>query len=422
MTSLNAVVIGIRLVISFFIQRLLASLVGEAGMSKVGQVRNLLELLGAFASFGIFSGVVKYVAEYKTDKKELLRLFSTTLAFSILSISGTSVILLVFAEKFSDLLFNSPDFEYLIKLFAVIVPAIGLNRIFIGIINGLSEYKNLAKINLISYILGSVLTVVMLLRYNIDGALISIAITPVLQLSVLLFVFFHVLKEYIEFKKLSFKIPYAKSLLGFSLMSFFSVILLHYVEIDVRTMLIKRISESDAGIWTSMTFISKNYMVFAGSIFTLYVIPKFATIFTAVEFKKEVLNIYKTLLPLFGIGMVIIFLFRRVIINLIYPGFDEMATLFKWQLMGDFVRLASLVLAHQFMAKKMIRNFIFSEVFSLGLFYGLAYYLSGIYGVEGVVMAHFIRYIAYFFIVLYLIFRYFKKGHARREAMDSTSP
>ena len=85
-----------------------------------------------------------------------------------------------------------------------------------------------------------------------------------------------------------------------------------------------------------------------------------------------------------------------------------MAPLFKWQLLGDFVRLAAIVLGYQFLAKKMVRNFIFSEILSLALFYGFAYYFAGIYGVEGVVMAHFLRYVVYFFVVLYLVFRYFK--------------
>ncbi len=44
-TSLNAVVIAIRLFISIFIQRLLAELVGEAGIAKIGQLRNLSELI-----------------------------------------------------------------------------------------------------------------------------------------------------------------------------------------------------------------------------------------------------------------------------------------------------------------------------------------------------------------------------------------
>ena len=236
----------------------------------------------------------------------------------------------------------------------------------------------------------------------------AIAVTPVIQLIVLMTIFFKTLKEYIDFKGLSFNTPMARSLLAFSLMSLFSSILLNYVEIDIRTMIRNRITEADSGIWTAMTFISKNYMVFSASIFTLYVLPKFASIHTEVGFRKELFSIYKTLLPVFGLGMILVYIFRDVVIQLIYPDFTAMSPLFKWQLMGDFVRLASLVLAHQFLAKKMVRNFIFSEILSLGLFYFLARYLTDIYGVEGVVMAHFFRYVIYFVVVFLLVFRYFR--------------
>ncbi len=409
MTSLNAVVISIRLVVSLFIQRLLAELVGEAGVYKIGQLRSLTQLLTSFTSLGVFNGVVKYVSEHKEDKEQLQKLFSTTFVFTTLGTAITGTVLFFASKILSQYLFGSEEFAYLIKLLAVIVPFIAIQRVFNGVVNGLSKYKQFAKIELLSYLISASLTILFLIKYNIDGALVAIAITPFIQVIVMLFIFVKVLKEYVQFSKLSFKAPLAKSLLAFSLMSFVSTILLNYVEIDIRSMLANRLTEVDAGVWTAMTFISKNYMVFSGSIFTLYVIPKFAGIYTKKDFKGELFTIYKTLLPIFGVGMILVYIFRDLVIEIIYPGFTGMEPLFKWQLLGDFIRLASLVLAHQFLAKKMVKNFIFSEILSLALFYGFAYYLSADYGVEGVVMAHFIRYIIYFLVVLYLVFRYFKK-------------
>ncbi len=415
MTSLNAGVIGVRLVISLFIQRLLAEIVGEAGIAKIGSLRNLLEMLSSFASIGIFSGVVKYVAEHKDDKEQLQKLFSTTFVFTAFGSLTVFLILFFGSGYLSETIFDSPDYVYLIKLLAVIVPFISLYRIFNAVVNGLSRYKKLAGIDFISYLLSAALTVVLLLTHNLDGALIAIAITPALQFFVLLFIFIKVLREYIQFSKLSFRIPMAKSLLAFSLMSFFSTVLLNYVEIDIRVMIQNRININDAGTWTAMTNISKNYMVFSGAIFTLYVLPKFAGIHNKTDFKAELLNIYKTLLPLFGVGMLLIYFLREYVILIIYPDFHGMSPLFKWQLMGDFVRLASLVLGYQFLAKKMVKNFIFSEIVSLGLFYFFAYFLTDIYGVEGVVIAHFLRYVVYFFVVLFLVFRYFKKQQKTAE-------
>ncbi len=409
MTSLNAVVISIRLVIGLFIQRLLAEMLGEAGYAKIGQLRSLTQMLTSLTSLGIFNGVVKYVAEYKEDDGQLQKLFSTAFVFVAIGSISSGLILFFGASHISEYLFTTSDFDYIIKLLAVIVPLIAMQRIFNGVVNGLSKYKKFAKIELIAYLLSAATTVVLLYRHNIDGALIAIAITPAIQFSVLLFIFVKVLKEYVQFKKLSFRAPMAKELLAFSLMSFVSTILLGYVEIDIRNMITGRMTEADSGIWTAMTTLSKNYMVFSGAIFTLYVIPKFASIHTRSGFQKEVLSIYKTLLPLFGVGMILVFFLRHIVIDVIYPGFTEMAPLFKWQLLGDFVRLASLVLAHQFLAKKMVRNFIFSEILSLALFYGFAYYFTEFYGVEGVVIAHFIRYVIYFVVVFFLVWRYFKK-------------
>jgi len=409
MTSLNAGVIIVRLVISAFIQRLLTEYIGPVGQYKVGQLRSLSLLLTSVTSLGTFNGVVKYIAENKTDEIKLRRLFSTVFVFLIVGISLTVPVLLVFSEEISVHLFATAEYSFIVKLTAVVVPFIAVQRVFNGVVNGLSEYKKYAKIDLFSYLLSAVLMVVFLFQYNLDGVLVAIALTPVVQVSVMLFFFFKVLREYIQFKKLELKAPMAKALFAFTIMSFVSSILLPIVEIDIRSMLDEKLSGRDAGIWTNMTFISQNYMVFSGSIFTLYVIPKFAGIYDLANFKKEVFSIFKTLLPLFAGGMILVFLCRNLIIELIYPGQIEMAPLFKWQLMGDFIRLASLILAHQFLAKKLVANFIFTEILSLALFYAFAHYFAGIYGIEGVVMAHFFRYVIYFVVVLFLVYRYFRK-------------
>jgi O-antigen/teichoic acid export membrane protein len=416
-TSLNTIVIAIRLFISVFVQRLLAEMVGEAGIAKIGQLRSLSELITSFSSFGVFTGVVKYVAEHKEDKDQLQKLFSTVFVLSIIGIVASFLVLFFWAEAISSYLFVTTDYAYQIKLLAAIVPFISLYRIFNGVVSGLTMYKKFAKIDLFSYLASSGLMVWFLFQYNIEGVLIAIIITPAIQLSVLLFIFFKVLREYISFSKLTFKVPMLNVLLAFSLMSFFSTILLNLVTIEIRSMITERITEEDAGIWTAMTFISKNYMVFSGALFTLYVLPKFAGIHSEQKFKKELFSIYKTLLPLFGIGMLAVYFLREYLVLLIYPGFDDMLPLFKWQLLGDFIRLASMVLMHQFLAKKLVRSFIFSEVLSLSLFYILANYLVDQYGIEGVTIAHFIRYIIYFAVVFFLIMHYFNKQRTKSEGL-----
>ncbi|WP_412560185.1 O-antigen translocase [Winogradskyella sp. MIT101101] len=412
-TSLNAVVITIRLVVSVFIQRLLAITVGEAGIASIGQVRNVMVMLTSTSTMGIFSGVVKYVAEYKEDKPELAKLFSTATIFVIIGSVVSALILFIGSSYFSNYLFKSDDFVYVFKLLAVIVPFIAVSRTINGIVSGLSDYKKYAKIELISYLLATVAILIGLYTSKLEGVIIAIAIAPMIQLVVLGFVFGKTLREYMSFKSLKFNLIYKNKLLAFTLMSFVSAFLLNYIEINIRTTVANEININEAGYWTAITFISKNYMVFATGLFTLYVIPKFANIHNKTDFKNEVFSIYKTILPIFGLGMLLVYLFRNLIIEIIYPDFTGMEPLFKWQLLGDFIRLCALVLAHQFLAKRLVKSFVVTEIISLVLFFVLTKIFIQYYGTEGVVMAHLVRFIIYFAIVIFVIRLYYSNKQSK---------
>ncbi|WP_417875441.1 O-antigen translocase [Winogradskyella sediminis] len=406
-TSLNAVVITIRLLVSAGVQRLLAVTVGEAGYASIGQVRNILAMLTSTTTLGTFNGVVKYVAEFKTNQPELSKVFSTVTTFTLIGSLVSAVVLFFGASHLSEYLFNSQAYIYIFQLLAVIAPFIAMSRVANAVVSGLSDYKKYAKIELISYLIATVALVIGLFTSELKGVIIAIAFAPVIQLIVLGFVFGKTLKTYVKFKSLGFQLFYKNKLLAFTLMSFISTFLLNYIELNIRTLVAEEININEAGYWTAITFISKNYMVFATGLFTLYVLPKFASIHSKYEFKNEVFNIYKTILPIFGLGMLLVYVLRDYIIQFIYPDFTGIEPLFKWQLLGDFIRLGALVLSHQFLAKRLVKSFVITEIASLALFFVLSKVFIQYYGTEGIVIAHFVRYILYFIMVCFVIKIYF---------------
>ena len=415
-TSLNAVVITIRLLVSAGIQRLLAVTVGEAGYASIGQVRNVLAMLTSTTTLGTFNGVVKYVAEFKTNQPELSKVFSTVTTFTLIGSLVSAIVLFFGASHLSEYLFNSKTYIYIFQLLAVIAPFIAISRVANAVVSGLSDYKKYAKIELISYLLATVALVIGLFTSELKGVIIAIAFAPVIQLIVLGFVFGKTLKTYVKFKSLGFQLFYKNKLLAFTLMSFISTFLLNYIELNIRTLVADEININEAGYWTAITFISKNYMVFATGLFTLYVLPKFASIHSKYEFKNEVFNIYKTILPIFGLGMLLVYVLRDYIIQFIYPDFTGMEPLFKWQLLGDFIRLGALVLSHQFLAKRLVKSFVITEIASLALFFVLSKVFIQYYGTEGIVIAHFVRYILYFIMVCFVIKIYF--SNQKNKATD----
>ncbi|WP_179374302.1 O-antigen translocase [Winogradskyella wichelsiae] len=409
-TSLNAVVITIRLIVSAFIQRLLAVTVGEVGIASIGQLRNVIAMITSTSTLGTFNGLVKYIAEFKNDQSELSKLFSTVTVFGIIGSLISSAVLFFGASFLSDYLYDSQDYIFVFQLLAVIIPFVAIGRIVNAVISGLSDYKRYAKVELISYILATIALVIGVYTSELNGVLIAIIVAPVIQLIVLVFVFGKTLNTYVKFKSLKLDLIYKNKLLAFTLMSFISTFLLNYIELNIRTLVSEEININEAGYWTAVTFISKNYMVFATGLFTLYVLPKFASIHNKHDFKIEVFNIYKTILPIFGLGMILVYFLRNFIIQIIYPDFSGMEPLFKWQLLGDFIRLGALVLSHQFLAKRLVKSFVITEIVSLGLFFVLSKIFIQYYGTEGVVIAHFVRYIIYFIMVAFVIRGYYSSN------------
>ena len=400
-TSLNSLVVGIRLLVSLIVQNLLAQYTGQSGIAKVGQIRNLSNILTSLSSFGVFNGIVKYVSEYKNNEKGLTKLFSTVFVISSIATISISVIIFIYSKELSSWLFLTEDYYLVFHILSVIVPFIAMNRIFNGIISGLSAYKVHAKIEVIWYLIASIFLLISLYYYNIEGVLIAIAVTPLVQFLVLTLIFGKTINDYVKFKKLSLQTPLVKVLLGFSLISFVATVCLNFVEINFRTLISEKISENEAGIWTAMSSISKIYMQFLITVFSIYILPKYTSLNFSHEFKNEVKAIYKTLLPIVLLGMLLVFFSKKYLILSIYnESFLSMTILFKWQLLADLVRFIANILSFKFLAKKQIKHFVSTQLIGLTTYLIMGNLLIDLYLVEGLVMALFFSNLIYLIVVL----------------------
>lgn len=389
-------VVGVRLLISLVVQNLLAQFTGQAGIAKVGQIRNLSSILMSLSSLGVFNGVVKYVSEYKNNEEGLKKLFSTVYVLSLLATFILSLALFFGATHLSVWLFFSEDFRFVFQLLAVTAPFIAMNRIFYGVISGLKAYKVNSKIEIIWYSLASILLLFCLYSHNIEGVLFAIAITPIIQFLITLLLFGKTLSEYVKFRKLNFETPMFKVLLGYTLISFVATVCSNLIDIDFRTSISEKLSENEAGIWTAMSSISKIYMQFLIAIFSLYILPKYAEINSSFGFRSELKSIYKSLLPLVVLGMLIVYFLREFIILTIYnEAFLSMTLLFKWQLLADFIRFIANVMSFKFLAKKQISYFIYTQLVGLLLYHVLGHHLIETYKTEGVVMGLFVSNLIY---------------------------
>lgn len=198
---------------------------------------------------------------------------------------------------------------------------------------------------------------------------------------------------------------FLKKISAYSVMALFSAVFLPLVALAIRSYIIENVGYKDAGFWEAMTRISKYYLMLVSSLIALYLLPRFSEIKSTEEFKKEVFSFYKTIVPFLIGGMLLIYLLKKYIVLAIFTDeFEPVENLFLWQLLGDFIKVLSIVIAYQFLAKKMFWHYVLTEAFLVIILYVTSVYFINLFGgIKGAVVAHFVSYLMYYSIIL-LIF------------------
>ena len=399
---LNSATIATKIIAGILTSKAIAIFIGVEGMALIGNLRNFLSAIQSFAILGFYNGFVKTVAKSKDDALELSKTISTTYYLGFFSTILMSFLCYYNAEFINDFLFSSNyNYGYVIQVLALALPFYSLNMFCFGIMNGFSNFKMLLIINIIGQILGLSVTLYLIYIEHIDGALIAAVIAPSLLFLITLVGIINRRNLMPQIKISHMSLSVLKTFAPYATMALVTAIALPFTSIMIRNFLIEELGIKQAGYWEAMNRISDYYLMFVTSIMTLYIIPRFSEIDSKKEFRKEVFGFYKSVMPIFGLGLIAIYFLRPFVVSLVFSEeFQPVENLFLWQLLGDFVKVLSIVIAYQFLAKKMFTQFIIIEIFLVIMLYLTSVYLIDVYGVEGAVMGHFFSYLMHFLIVL----------------------
>jgi PST family polysaccharide transporter len=417
--SLNTTNISLKIVAGILISKFIAIYIGPQGMALIGNLRDFLAAIQSLSIAGLYKGVVKFISEVKNNAVELSKTLSSVFYFGFVTTLLLAFLCYYNAEFINDIIFSdSYNYTYVIQILAIILPFYALNMFVFSIMNGFSKYKILLLINILGQILGLLVTLLLIKQENIDGALIAVVITPALNLLITIvgIAFRKSLVSSIKITNVSFSV--LNKLSPYMLMALVSSIAMPIVMIIIRNYLIDEIGIKSAGYWTAMTRVSDYYLMFINSLMVLYILPRFAEIKSRREFRKEVFSFYKTIMPAFIALLTIIYLSRSVLITVLFTeDFRPVEDLFGYQILGDIMRVLSMVIAYQFLAKKMFSHFIVLEVFLFVIMYFSSIYLIDAFGLIGAVMGHCLSYVMYFGIIL-LIFGSSLFGVVNEEGID----
>jgi O-antigen/teichoic acid export membrane protein len=408
----TAIITFVRISAGFVSGKIIALYTGPAGVALVGAFSNFISIVLTLGNGAISNGVIKYVAQYNKDNEKTSRLISTSLRITFYSSIVVSTFILFFASYFSKVILGNREYVNVIIVLGITLIFYSLNSLIIAILNGKGEIKKYTLANAIGSVISLLLTILLVMYYKVTGALYSIVLSQVI---VFVFTVFLVRKSGIISKKIVFEKFDRKlglNLSHFSLMALVSALTVPVSQILLRNIISHDLGINAAGYWQAMMRVSDGYLMLITTSLSVYYLPKLSSLVTNSEIRTEVLNGYKIILPSVLIGCITMYFSRFYVIEVLFSKkFLHMESLFFWQLIGDFFKMASWILSFLMLAKAKTTVYIITEIGFSALYVTLSYFFIHKFGIQGATISFALNYVLYL-LVMIVIFRnlLFKKN------------
>jgi PST family polysaccharide transporter len=300
-------------------------------------------------------------------------------------------------------IFKANQYRSLIVLLGFSIALFSINSLLISILNGFKEFKKFIIVNIVSNFLSLGITLLLVLRFGLYGALLNCVVSQSIIIGVTVYFLYREPWFVFLFKKASFDWAIARDLGSFSVMALTSALIVPFSQLMIRSFIVSHLSINDAGIWEGMNRLSGMYLLLITTSIGIYYLPRLAEIKENVYLRSEIIKTMKIVMPTLCIAFFLVYLSRNIVIWMIFSQeFASMRDLFIYQLIGDTFRVASSLIAFLFWAKGMARAYIICEVlFNLTLIVSVQ---SGVkyFGLEGSVYGYAVTYFLYLIAMLFI--------------------
>lgn len=401
---LNGIAVVIKMLTLLSINKVLAIYVGPVGYAALGQFQNAVQMITTFASGAINTGVTKYTAEYYDDEAKQRLVWRTAGTIALVGSVVTALLIAAFNKPLAGWFLNDISYGGVFLWFSATLVLFTFNTLLLAILNGKKEIARYVVANIAGSIFALVVTTIMTIQFGLYGALVALAVYQSIAFFVTLL---------LCYKAHWFKVSYlvggvdkktALNLGKYTAMALTSAACVPLSHILVRNHLGETLGWAAAGYWEAIWRLSSAYLILVTTTLSVYYLPKFAELKDREDIKKEIIKSYKTILPIAALCGLLIYLLRDLIINTLFTkDFAPMRELFAWQMLGDFLKVGSWILAYLMLSKAMFKTFIASEISFSFSFVATTYLLVSDFGLVGVTIAHAINYAIYWAILLFAL-------------------
>ena len=398
---------GLKIIVGFLLSKLVVYNFGSFGFGIYSQFQGVLIFLMQFLSIGASSGIIKLVSnDFGTKKVKTYDHISELFFLGFL----ITLVFLFFSFILENQVRNNVLFGiltlgeyYLLIIFILTIHTFSYwNSVRIGFEEGSVINRNGFWVSLLGLILAYFFSA------NIKIILIA---TSIYYLSQVIgsFIFdkrFYYLNSKVKFSFKKIK-KYTYLLTPFIIMAFFSSIGQPLVNIIIRDNVSKTFGINFLGNWQGIVKISDALSQIFSVLLTCYLLPKISSASNDSQIYKEVIFFIKSLSPFVILILFLIWLFSDCIILLLYnKTFLSTIYLFKFQLIGDFLRFLNYTIVQVVISKGNWKLSLFADMFISSLLLIIYFLFKDILGFYVVVISYFIAHLAY---SIFLYFRVLKK-------------
>ena len=384
------------------INKILAIYVGPSGYAAIGQFQNAVQVISTFASGAINTGVTKYTAEYYDDETKQHNVWRTASSIALVGSVITALLIAIFSDSLAEWFLKDIEYSSVFLWFAGTLVLFVLNALLLAILNGKKEIGRYVIANIAGSFFALIVTAVMVVQLGLFGALVALAIFQSLSFFVTLLLCYKAPWFKIDFLLGRFDKQIAINLGKFAAMALTSAVAVPASHILVRSYLGETFGVDAAGYWEAMWRLSTAYLILVSTTLGVYYLPRLSEIKHANDIKLEIIQGYKVILPVAVLSAFLMYFMRDVIIAVLFTkDFTPMRDLFAWQMIGDTLKVASLILGYVLAARAYVAWYILSEILFSMFFYLLVVSLSENYGLVSASLSHAINYF------VHAVFMYF---------------
>lgn len=395
-TLLNGIAVLTRLLTALVLNKVLAVMVGPHGYGVIGQFQSFASMVVAFASAPVTNGVVKYTAEFGGQKTRQHEVWRTAATLGLIVSLATSLLLLVFQRPLAMWSIADAGRSWLVVLLAVALAFMVLNALLIAILNGLKQLRSLVLANIAGSLISALTAIGLVSLHGLNGALAALAISQSLAFVVTLLIFRRAVRASLRSLFGRLDPALSRGLGRFAIMGLTSAITIPLAQMLMRDHLADSFGWSTAGLWQALWKISETHLLLLTSTLSVYFLPRFAEIQDPNELRRELRRGLAFVTPLVLTTSALLFLGRNDIVELLLSErFLPMLDAFGYQLLGDVLKVISLVPAYTMLSHGQTKVYVVTEVLFAVLLTSLTVWFSDSMGLRGAALGYALTYAIY---------------------------